>query len=211
MTDFDVIQTGSQGNAVIIGGVILTDCGVSYRALGDWAEKIKLVLLTHIHSDHFCASTIRTLAALRPTLRFAGGEFLRPALLAAGVDGRNIDILKYGKMYDYRDFKIAPVKLYHDVENYGYRIFINGEKIFYATDTATLAGIEAKNYDLYMVEANYGEEEIKERIAQKEARGEYAYERYALQRHLSREACDRFIRDNISENGRYVYLHEHRE
>ena len=40
-----------------------------------------------------------------------------------------------------------PIKLYHDVPNCGYRIFINDKKIIYMTDTKTLEGITAKNYD----------------------------------------------------------------
>lgn len=32
------------------------------------------------------------------------------------------------------------------------------------TDTKTVEGISAKNYDLYLVEGNYDEDEIEERI-----------------------------------------------
>ena len=51
--EYNIISTGSKGNAVVINDVILIDCGVSFRALKDVYKNIKIVLLTHIHSDHF--------------------------------------------------------------------------------------------------------------------------------------------------------------
>ena len=71
MIDYNIISTGSQGNAVVIEHKILIDCGVSFKALAAEYRTLKLVLLTHIHSDHFHPSTLRLLASNRPTLRFA--------------------------------------------------------------------------------------------------------------------------------------------
>ena len=53
MIDYNIISTGSQGNAVVIEHKILIDCGVSFKALAAEYRTLKLVLLTHIHSDHF--------------------------------------------------------------------------------------------------------------------------------------------------------------
>lgn len=206
---YNIISTGSVGNAVVINGIVLIDCGVSFKALRDVYKNIKIVLLTHIHSDHFKKSTIKILAQRRPTLRFVCGRWLYNDLLNCGVPKENIDVIEYGKLYDYAIFKICPVLLYHDVPNYGYRIFMNDEKLFYATDTNTLDGITAKNYDLYMVEANYTDEDIQARIREKQNKGEYAYEIGVLHSHLSKTECDNFIYDNIGSNGAYVYLHQH--
>lgn len=49
--NYEVISTGSKGNALLIGNEILIDCGVSYRKLKE--KPIKLILLTHEHKDHF--------------------------------------------------------------------------------------------------------------------------------------------------------------
>ena len=89
--NFNIISTGSQGNAVIIENSILIDCGVPFKLLEKHIKPLKLVLLTHIHSDHFNKTTIRRLAQERPTLRFACGEWLVPALVECGVPKRNID------------------------------------------------------------------------------------------------------------------------
>ena len=206
---YNIISTGSKGNAVVINDVILIDCGVSYKALEGIRSNIKIVLLTHAHSDHFNHTTIKLLAKNRPTLRFACCSWLTSDLVMLGVEKKNIDILEIGKRYDYGVFSVSPVKLYHDVPNCGYRVFMDGEKLFYATDTNTLEGISAKGYDLYMVEANYDDVEIQERIKAKRESGEYAYEYGVLHAHLSKQKCDDFIYENISSNGEYVYLHQH--
>lgn len=49
--NYEVISTGSKGNALLIENEILIDCGVSYRKLKE--KSIKLILLTHEHKDHF--------------------------------------------------------------------------------------------------------------------------------------------------------------
>lgn len=208
---YEVIQTGSKGNAVVINDIMLIDCGVPFKALKDVYKKIKIVCLTHGHSDHLNNSSLRRLAAERPTLRFACGIWLADRLTECGIDKKNIDILEFNKKYNYGAFKISPVKLYHDVPNCGYRVYFGDEKMLYATDTSTLDGIEAKGYDLYMLEANYGEEEIEERIRQKEEQGLYAYEYRAKNNHLSKEQCDAFIANNCGNNSRFVYLHQHEE
>ena len=48
--EYEIISTGSQGNAVVINNNILIDVGVSFKALKNVYRKLQLVLLTHIHS-----------------------------------------------------------------------------------------------------------------------------------------------------------------
>jgi L-ascorbate metabolism protein UlaG (beta-lactamase superfamily) len=208
---YKVISTGSQGNAVIINDIILIDCGVSFKTLKDYYKKLSIVLLTHIHSDHFNKATIKKLAFERPLLRFGCCEWLVSALVDCGVSKTNIDVLEVEKYYCYKYFGLYPVKLTHNVPNCGYKLEMNGQNLFYATDTGDLYGIEAKNYDLYMIECNHTEEELWERIKNKLDAGEYCYEFEAAKNHLSKAKCDDFIYSNIGPNSEYVYLHGHVE
>lgn len=208
--DYNIVSTGSKGNAVIINDFLMIDCGVPFKKLEILYKKLKLVLLTHIHGDHFVKTTIRRLSEERPTLRFGCGSWLVSALCDAGVAKGNIDILKNGAVYDYGAVKVEAVRLTHNVPNCGYKLtFGDGSRLFYATDTSTLSGISAKDFDLYMVEANHEEEEIKERIAKKKAAGEYAYEIKAIKNHLSKEQCDNWIYSNMGPKSEYIYMHGH--
>ena len=206
---YNIISTGSHGNAVVLNDYILIDCGVFFKALKDVYKDLRIVLLTHEHHDHVNRATITKLARERPSLRFACCEWLVPILVECNVSERNIDVLEIGKIYDYGAFKVSPIYLFHDVPNCGFRLYINGKKILYATDTEHLQGITAKDYDLYMIEANYAEEELQERIRAKQEAGEYSYEMNAALRHLSREQASQFLLENMGENGSYVFLHGH--
>ena len=89
MISFEVLSTGSKGNAVIVGKAVLIDCGVPYRIIEPHIRELKLVLLTHVHSDHFSPSTLRRMAAERPLLRFGACSWMIKPMVddAAVIDG----------------------------------------------------------------------------------------------------------------------------
>lgn len=202
---YKVIATGSTGNAVIYHNSILVDCGVPFSLIKPYMYDLQIVLLTHEHCDHINTSTLKKLQADRPTLRIGCCAWMQKHL-----DGlKNVDVLQVGQRYDYgKAFSITPVKLYHDVENCGYRIFKGDTKIFHATDTAHLDGIEAKNYDLYAIEHNYDEETIFASIDVKKARGEFDYRDGAINTHLSEQKAREFIYKNGGQNAKVLRLHE---
>lgn len=207
---YNIISTGSQGNAVIVNDFILIDCGVPLNALKPYVSKLKLVLLTHIHSDHFNNTTIKNLARERPTLRFACGRWLAEPLVRCGVSKNQIDVLDFNITYGYGLCNVIPVPLVHNVPNCGWKIhFADAGKMVYCTDTNNLNGITARNYDLFMIEANYEDEIIQEKIRQKRENGEYAYEVQVLKNHLSKAKADDFIYRNIGPHGQYIYMHCH--
>lgn len=207
---YNIISTGSKGNAVVINSRLLIDCGVNYKQLSHYVSGLQLVLLTHVHGDHFYPSTIKKLAKMRPTLRFGCCKWLVNNLISCGVQIWRIDVFTPDLMNTYSDdLQITAVELTHNVPNCGYKIFIDGEKIFYATDTNNLNGIIATDYDLYMIEANYEDEEIQERIRKKEESGSYAYEYKVLKNHLSKAKCDDFIVRNAGTKSKFIYMHGH--
>lgn len=208
--NYNIISTGSKGNAVVLNNRLLIDCGVNYKQLSPYVSGLQLVLLTHIHGDHFYPSTIKKLAKMRPTLRFGCCDWLLKDLISCGVQKWRIDVFTPELLNTYsEDLKITAVELTHNVPNCGYKIFIGGEKIFYATDTNNLNGITAPDYDLYLIEANYEDEEIQERIRKKEETGQYAYEYEVLKNHLSKQKCDDFIVRNAGNKSQFIYMHRH--
>lgn len=212
MISYNIISSGSQGNSTVLDDRILVDCGVPFRMLQPYLTDLRLVLLTHIHSDHFNRATIRRLAKERPMLRFGCCDWLVGPLVLAGVNKRQIDVYDFDTAYDYGRVKIIPVFLPHNVPNCGYKLhFDAGGKVIYCTDCNNLNGISAYQYDLFLIEANHDAVEIEERIRKKRSDGVYAYEEQAKRNHLSKQKCDAFIYRNASPNSRYVYMHCHED
>lgn len=212
--EVNVISSGSKGNAVLYGGV-LVDCGVSFKSLKPYLKRIHLVLLTHAHSDHLNVRTLQMLQKARPAVRIGIPEYLLSEL--SGLN--NIDVYHIGQLYDYGCFQVSPVKLYHDKPNVGYRIFIyegsevSGQrsapyKILHCTDTATLEGITAKGYDLYAIEHNYDEDKAQRAIEESRAKGRYCHAVGSIKTHLSWQQAREFIEANRKEDSQILELHK---
>lgn len=200
----NVLASGSRGNCVIYHNSIAFSMGVPFSYIKPYLYQLKLIILDHVHSDHFNVSTIKKIAFERPTVRFCCGEWMLPYL--TGI--KNIDVVEFGKVYDYGEFKVSPVKAFHDVPNLGMRIYKGNHRILHMTDTVHLEGISAKNYDLYCLESNYDAETVYEIIREKEARGEYAHQKGAINSHLSFQQANDFFFKNKGENSVLVRLHE---
>lgn len=211
MIKCEIVATGSSGNFIVLEKKIAIDAGVSYVKVEPYMEDLKLVLLTHRHGDHFKPSTVRRMALEKPRLLFGCGPFMVKSLLEAGVPKRQIQVLNPKMLYPYGICQVIPVELEHDVPNYGYKIHFPRCKVFCATDMATLNGIVARDYDLYLVEANYQKDEIKARMDAKEAEGVYAYEHRVVKYHMSKEDCDNWLVKNVGPNSEFMYLHCHEE
>ena len=213
MIDYNIIASGSSGNATVINEHILIDCGVSLKALKPYIRDLNLVLLTHEHGDHFRPSTVRELHRQRPTLRFGCCEWMVKHLLDAGVKPVVIDVydeIQDDTCYIYRpDFSVRPVRLTHNVPNCGYVIVYGGDTLLYATDTGSMDGITEPGLDLYLIEGNHSEAEIEAAIAEKEAAGEFCYEAAAAQNHLSKEKALEWLSRNMGQNSKFVFMHQH--
>lgn len=211
--EHDILASGSSGNAVVINGEILIDCGVPYKTLeqSGYIKNLKLVLLTHVHGDHFKTATVRRLHQERPALRWGCCEWMVKPLMEAGVDKR-IDLFIPGETgIQYKDGPgIEADAIPHDVPNCCWHISYGYDRLFYATDCSTLDCVTAKDYSTYMLEANHIRSEIEARIAEKQSRGEFAYESRAAQNHLSQEQALEWLARNAGPQSRYIFLHQHR-
>lgn len=206
-----ILSSGSGGNCTIIGGRIAIDAGLPYKRIAPYADGLDVVLFTHRHSDHLRRSAVKGLARRSERL-FGVPDYLVDEVQKMGVTDAQTVIVSVGDTVRFDGFTVIPFRLKHDVPNQGYKIhFDSGEKIFFATDTGSLDGIEAPNYDLYLVEANYTEEDMRRRIWEKEIEGMYCYEYKARRNHLSKEACDAWLYSQMGSRSRYVYMHQHVE
>ena len=97
--------------------------------------------------------------------------------------------------------------------NAALKIETNGEKAIYIVDTNSVEHIEAKNYKLYLIEANYVDEEELENRIKKDYEDGLTYSHYERVRntHLSQQKAYNWLLKNMSEESSFVFLHEHRE
>ena len=209
--NYKIIASSSKGNALLIENKILIDCGVPFSKLKQYVNDLKIIFLTHIHSDHLNKTTIHKLSKERPTLKFICSSYVAPILIAnCQVSKKNIIVLETNKTYDLGMFKCKMYDLYHDVPNVAYMIQYNGKKIFYATDTGRIDHIEEPNCDYVFLEANYESDEIlDQQIQESEEKGEFTHLVRVKDTHLSQVQCMDWIYKNRGDNTEYVWVHQH--
>lgn len=137
-----------------------------------------------------------------------GSEFVVEKLVECGVSKKNIYILKSGKKYDLGLLKVKLEELYHDTPNYALKWQINDKKGIYIVDTNSVEHIQAKNYDLYLIENNYQEALLQEHIDNCENKDMLYYLHRVPRTHLSSEQANSFLIENMGENSTYEYIHQ---
>ena len=73
--------------------------------------------------------------------------------------------------------------------------------------TGNVDNVKAKNYDLYLIEANY-KEEILEKHKKECLQEELVYLNRVPETHLSWEQANTFLIENMGKNSEYQYIHE---
>lgn len=215
--DCNVIATGSKGNAVVLSGSYLFDCGVTISRLDKVLPKLRAVFLTHIHGDHFNRRTIKTIHRRRPTVYFVcARHLLVPLCGECGIDPANVILCQPGvpRRLCWGDdaIEFQCIDLIHDVENVGWVVKAESgavpETALYATDTQYIP-MDVPELDLYMVERNYRADELMERRERKIAAGQYAYEDKVVRCHMSARTIDEWLSRNARSWSEVVFLHQH--
>ena len=210
---YEIIQTGSKGNCLIINENIMLDCGISYLKLKNKLNKIKIIFISHAHKDHLLPTTIKKIAYEKPNIKFLVGKYLVSKLLELGVNKGNIITFDLDKWYDIGIFKAKMQYVFHDVPNNCLHLeFKNGEKIFYAVDTSSIDHIEAKDYTYYFIEANYEtDEEITQKIIEAKQNGKFTYLERVRETHLSQLQAINWLDKNKGVDSEYVFIHQHQD
>lgn len=198
---FKILSSGSQGNAILFDDSILLDTGISFKKL----PRVKAVLLTHIHGDHFNQATIRNIHISDESIKFCCGDFLVDDLLKIGLPEENIKIIEAGKIYKIEGVIFSAFNLYHDTPNFGYRLMKDGYKHLHATDTFSMDGITARGYDSATLEANHCIDAAKAIIDKKKNDREFCHLERAIRTHLSVQKSVEFIKKNKIK--KYIPVH----
>ena len=180
------------------------DCGISNKLI---PTTVKYILLTHDHGDHFYPQTVSNYAIKWPDVAFIVPPWLEDNVKRCGVT--HYRLCEMNKWYGLPpNINVRPFQLYHDRPNCGWRIIINGNKIFHATDTRDLEGLTAKDYDIFALEMNYDEQKIKEVIEKSKQTGEFSHALGVPNSHLSVQQAEAFYYQNRKGTSQLIPLHQ---
>lgn len=209
--NYEILSTGSLGNAILLNNEFLLDCGISYKLIKSKLKYIKYIFISHSHGDHLKPSTIKRIAFEYPNIKFIVGYDLVSILTVYGVPKKNIFFLELSKWYKIGNGYLTKLDfLYHDVPNYCIHIRTQEWTLIYATDTYKIDHIEAKDYDFALIEANYDtDEELDKKIKEYEKRGEFTHLKRVKETHLSQLKALNWLQKNNIHN--YEFIHQHIE
>lgn len=207
--NYNIISSGSEGNCIIINKILALDMGISYTKIKQYLKDIKLIFISHIHKDHLLATTISKIGYNYPNIKFVvGSKDIVKRLVECGVRINKILLLPENKWFDMGLIKIKLESTTHDVPNHCLKFEINKKKGIYIVDTSNVDNIEAKGYDLYLIENNYREDILKKHIEECEDENKIYYLNRVSRTHLSDEECNSFLIENMLDNGVYEYIHQ---
>lgn len=204
MLDYEIISSGSSGNAVLIDDV-LVDCGVSFAKIKPYLKKVNYLLITHIHSDHLKQNTYRRIRQLYPRITTIGNW-----QVAQEVD---LDIICNATVpVKALDYTFLPIEVPHDVLTYAYLWSTHDGNVLYCTDTYDTTSIhdalEGKKVNYFFLESNHDEGKVE--AIRKTARKKYGYDAYSgAKRHLSTQQAKSFYYlHRESKDSLWVELHK---
>lgn len=197
--DYNIIATGSSGNAVRIES-IMVDCGIAFSKMKEDLYKVDTLLITHAHSDHVKPSTLDRIRKEFPNIKVYGNADVAYQYPVDKVVGTAPFKLRNKR-------EVIPFDGVHDVPVTGYVIRMKGLNILYMTDTARVNPPGDLKYDYVFLESNFDERKLRELSKQYRRRG---YDPYSsVTRHLSTQKCKEFYYVNRRDgNSVLVELHQ---
>jgi Cft2 family RNA processing exonuclease len=207
---YEIINSGSDGNCIIINGNFMIDCGVSYKRIKNLLKNIKLIFVSHSHSDHLNKKTIKQITYNFPTIKFVVGstDLVNTLVEHSNVNKKNIYALPSNKWFDLGMLKVKLEQLEHDVPNHLIKFQIGAKKGVYIVDTNSVKNIKAKDYDLFLIEANYKKEILEKHKQEKNENDEYNHLYRVENTHLSYEEANDFLIENMKGDSQFEYIHQ---
>ena len=202
MLDYKIVGSGSSGNAVRIGPLMI-DCGMPFNAMEEELYKCKALLITHTHSDHVKPQTLNKINSSFPRIKTYGNPSVAYKFNINEVISTEPFDLDNGKI------SITPFPAEHDVETTGFMIEMDGMDILYVTDTASVTLPRNKKFDWLFIESNY--DEVKLREASKKYKSGSYDPADSMYRHLStQQAKGVYYSHRKSKDSPFIELHKSR-
>ena len=196
--NYEIIASGSTGNAVVIGTTLI-DCGIPFNRIKPFIYNVKTLLITHIHTDHIKKATYNKIRKLYPRITVVGNHEVHQMY--------SVDIVSNpGFEFESGGIKYLPFEAPHGVECHGYVWEVDGQRVIYSTDLWTMEHAPEGPYDYLFIESNHDELKLAE-IMGKTYRGYDPWK--ASKQHLSRQKSKEFYYVNRrDEESEWIELHK---
>lgn len=199
MLDYNVIASGSSGNAVRIENIMI-DCGIPFKKMKEELYKVDTLLITHAHSDHIKEATYQSIRSEFPRIHTYANADVAYRYQIDTVVGTKKFVLPKKRI-------VRPYDGKHDVPVTYFIITMKGVNILYATDTNYIANPDEIPIDYFFLESNYDERKLQQ-LREKYRTRTYDPIESSL-RHLSEQKAKEFYyvnrRDAKSE---FIELHK---
>jgi L-ascorbate metabolism protein UlaG (beta-lactamase superfamily) len=179
----------------------MVDCGVPFKNIKEPLYGVSTLLLTHIHSDHIKAATLKNIVIMFPHIKIYGNYEVCQVF-----DEYPITCINEGVPFEDDGITYTPFRGIHDVLTYGYVWDNDGTSVLYVTDTNTMAHAPEGKYDMLFIESNHDEKKVE----QMKFDTRFGYNVYAgAKRHLSTQKAKSFYYMNRrSADSLFVELHQ---
>lgn len=179
--DYNIIGTGSSGNAVRIENIMI-DCGVAFSKMKEDLYEVDALLLTHSHSDHIKPQTLKRIRKEFPRVKVYGN--------AHTAYQYEVDKVIGTAEFSVKNHKVIPFDGVHDVPVTGFIICIEEMNILYMTDSSSVPIPDGYPLDYVFLESNYDEKKLEMTAKRYAKKGYDPYE--SVLRHLSTQKCKEF-------------------
>lgn len=197
--DYHIIGSGSTGNAVRIGKVMI-DCGMPYKDMKEDLYKCDTLLITHIHTDHLKKQTFLSILSDFPRIK----TFANPTVAYQTYIN---EVISTSPFRTPSGLVITPYEGRHDTEVTYFTWEQDGQNIIYATDTNFVENPNGIKFDYLFLESNYDEQKLNE-IAKQYARKGYD-PWVSSHRHLSTQQSKAFYYMNRRDkDSKWIELHK---
>lgn len=150
----------------------LIDCGPhaidEIKLLGIDASRIKNIIITHNHSDHFNKENVELIAQMssHDICLWHGAECVMPEINSVKMQPMQIE-----NEYAIGDLKVTALRANHSKGSVHYSIESDGKRIFYGCDGAwilldTFYYMKKRHYDLLILDATVGDYDGDYRLAE---------------------------------------------
>lgn len=212
MFEVHVLGSSSKGNCIYVNDgelKFLLDCGLSLKKtkqklhnIGVTLTSIDYVLVTHEHIDH--------IRCLRQLVNDYNLKVIasRGTLTNLDLPNNNVIIFKDGTIKKLQNTTIKSKRINHDaLEPLCFSIENSmGEKLLYLTDCGLAKYFKFKDYDIYIIEANYSKQQLEINYNNKIIHKVRYARALSGMGHLDIDSTINFLAKNKGENTKKIIL-----